>query len=178
MVSRAGAEEFDRFNGRGGKADRFSAAVANGAAADWCELDEGYRRATCHAGLYVIPALIAEAEATGASTEEILRALVLGYEVAARFARAFPPKVLVLHPHASLAAIGAAAGVGALRKLDAALLNSGADFRLYDGGTRPVSPRRGRRTGPQRLARSGGVVRYAGGRVGGVRHRWRTAFAL
>jgi 2-methylcitrate dehydratase PrpD len=124
IVSRAGSDESTIFDGRGGKADRFSAAVANGAAADWCELDEGYRRATCHAGLYVIPALIAEAEATGASTEETLRALVLGYEVATRFARAFPVKMPTLHPHASLAAIGAAAGVGALRGLDAALLNS------------------------------------------------------
>ena len=49
MVSRASSKESTVFNGRGGKADRFSAAVANGAAADWCELDEGYRRATCHA---------------------------------------------------------------------------------------------------------------------------------
>lgn len=124
MIARSGSKESTVFDGRGGRADRFSAAVANGAAADWCELDEGYRRATCHAGLYTIPALIAEAEASGASTEEMLRALVLGYEVAARFARAFPVKMPILHPHASLAAIGAAAGVGALRKLDAKLFNA------------------------------------------------------
>ena len=148
MVSRARSKESTVFNGRGGKADRFSAAVANGAAADWCELDEGYRRATCHAGLYVIPALIAEAEATGASTEETLRALVLGYEVAARFARAFPPKALVLHPHASLAAIGAAAGVGALRKLDAKLLNA-----AVTSASTMVAP------GPYRHAVEGALVR-------------------
>ena len=130
------------------EADRFSAAVANGAAADWCELDEGYRRATCHAGLYVIPALIAEAEATGASTEDTLRALVLGYEVVARFARAFPPKTLVLHPHASLAAIGAAAGVGALRRLDATLLNS-----ALTSASTMVAP------GPYRHAVEGALVR-------------------
>jgi 2-methylcitrate dehydratase PrpD len=148
MVARAGSRESTVFNGRGGKADRFSAAVANGAAADWCELDEGYRRATCHAGLYTIPALIAEAEATGASTEDTLRALVLGYEVAARFARAFPPKTLVLHPHASLAAIGAAAGVGALRRLDAALLNS-----ALTSASTMVAP------GPYRHAVEGALVR-------------------
>lgn len=122
MIARASSTESTIFNGAEGKADRFSAAVANGAAADWCELDEGYRRATCHAGLYTIPALIAEAEATGASTEETLRALVLGYEIVARFARAFPVKLPVLHPHASLAAIGAAAAVGALRRLDSKTL--------------------------------------------------------
>ena len=148
MVSRASSKESTVFNGQGGKADRFSAAVANGAAADWCELDEGYRRATCHAGLYTIPALIAEAEATGASTEETLRALVLGYEVAARFARAFPPKALTLHPHASLAAIGAAAGVSALRKLDAALLNA-----ALTSASTMVAP------GPYRHAVEGALVR-------------------
>jgi 2-methylcitrate dehydratase PrpD len=107
---------------RGGRpmADRFSAAVANGIAADWCELDEGYRRATCHAGLYTIPALIADAEASGATVADVTRALVIGYEIAGRFARAFPFKRLVLHPHASLAAVGAAAGVAALRRHDAA----------------------------------------------------------
>ena len=107
---------------RGGRpmTDRFSAAVANGLAADWCELDEGYRRATCHAGLYTIPALVADAEASGATLADVVRALVIGYEVAGRFARAFPFKKLVLHPHASLAAVGAAAGVAALRRHDAA----------------------------------------------------------
>jgi 2-methylcitrate dehydratase PrpD len=148
MVVRARSDEATVFNGRGGEADRLSAAVANGAAADWCELDEGYRRATCHAGLYVIPALIAEAEATGASTEETLRALVLGYEVVARFARAFPPKTLVLHPHASLAAIGAAAGVGALRRLDASLFNA-----ALTSASTMVAP------GPYRHAVDGALVR-------------------
>lgn len=78
MVDRASSTESTVFDGAGGKAHRFSAAVANAAAADWCELDEGYRRATCHAGLYTITALIAEAEATGAATLDTLRALVLG----------------------------------------------------------------------------------------------------
>ena len=96
VCARPGERSATVFTGGRPKADRFSAAVANGAAADWCELDEGYRRATCHAGLYTIPALIADAEASGATTRGDVRALVLGYEVAARFARAFPFKTLVL----------------------------------------------------------------------------------
>ena len=51
------------FGAAGGRADRYSAAVANAAAGDWCELDEGYRLSSCHAGLYTLPALLAEAEA-------------------------------------------------------------------------------------------------------------------
>ena len=42
--------------------DLFQAQRANAVAADWLELDEGYRVVPCHAGLYVIPALLAEAE--------------------------------------------------------------------------------------------------------------------
>lgn len=73
-------------------------------ACDWRELDEGDRKATCHAGLYTVPALIAEAEASGASVDAMLRALTIGYEVAARFARGFHFRTPVLHPHASVAA--------------------------------------------------------------------------
>ena len=105
------------FNGRGQRLDRYSAATANGSAADWCELDEGYRRVVCHAGLYSVPALLAEAEATGASGKDLLRALVIGYEISARIARTFTWSTLTLHPHGSLAAVGAAASVATLRGL-------------------------------------------------------------
>ena len=54
----------------------------------------------------------------------------------------------------------------------------GADVCLDDGGAGAVSSRRRRRAGAQRVARGGRVVRHAGRRVGGVRHRRRAAFAL
>lgn len=148
LVSGGGPREATVFNGAADKSDRFSAAVANAAAADWCELDEGYRRATCHAGLYTIPALIAEAEASGASTRDMLRGLVLGYEIVARFARAFPPRSLVLHPHASLAAVGAAAAVGTVRRLDAPVL-----LAAVASASTMVAP------GPYRHAVEGALVR-------------------
>ena len=115
----AGAPEATVFNGRGVRLDRYSAALANGTACDWAELDGGYRRVICHAGLYCVPALLAEAEAGGHSTEELLRALVVGYETVARVARTFTFPRLVLHPHGSLAAVGAAASVAALRRMPA-----------------------------------------------------------
>lgn len=117
VAKSAGAPEATVFNARGMRLDRYSAAVANGAASDWCELDEGYRRAICHAGIYCLPALLAEGEAEGAATRELMRALVIGYETAARVARAFSFPNLVLHPHGSLAAVGAAATTAALRRL-------------------------------------------------------------
>ena len=118
LLRRAATPEATVFRGGRPRTDRYSAAVANGAAASWCELDEGYRAVPCHGGLYVLPALWAEAEAEDRTAREMLRALAIGYEVVTRFARAFPFPEQMLHPHATLPAIGAAAGVAALRRLE------------------------------------------------------------
>ncbi|MDM0070633.1 MmgE/PrpD family protein [Variovorax sp. J31P207] len=95
------------------------AAMGNGLAMGWNELDEGYRKAVCHAGLYVLPALLAVGEAENASLQDLLRALALGYETATRVARTWRFPSLKIHPHALLAPVGAAAGVGFLRRLPA-----------------------------------------------------------
>jgi 2-methylcitrate dehydratase PrpD len=99
--------------------DRVGAAVANGMAATWCELDEGYRLAPCHAGACIWPSLVAEAEASSATVADTLRALAIAYEITARFARAFPFAKMSVHPHAAYAAVGAAAGIALLRRLPA-----------------------------------------------------------
>ena len=80
LLRRAAAPEATVFRGGRKRTDRYSAAVANGAAAGWCELDEGYRAVPCHGGLCVLPALWAEAEAEGRTVRELLRALAIGYE--------------------------------------------------------------------------------------------------
>lgn len=119
LVRSAGPAEATVFDGTGARLDRYSAALSNGAGADWCELDGGYRPAVCHAALYCLPALMAEAEAGGATLRDLLVALVAGYETVARFARAFVFPPLVLHPHGGLATVGAAAAVARLRGLGA-----------------------------------------------------------
>jgi 2-methylcitrate dehydratase PrpD len=106
------------FRGGRPRTDRYNAAVANGAAGPWSELDEGSLRVACHSGIYAIPALLAEAEAEGLSSRETLRSLVVAYEVVTRLAMAFSQPSLVLHPHASLSAVGAAAAVAAARRYD------------------------------------------------------------
>jgi len=104
---------------RGGRlrTDRYNAALANGAAAPWNELDGGSRRVPCHAGTYALPALLAEAEAAAMPTREMLRCLVVAYEVVTRIALSFPHPSLHFHPHGYLAAIGAAAAIAAARHL-------------------------------------------------------------
>ncbi|MCG6121265.1 MAG: MmgE/PrpD family protein [Microvirga sp.] len=100
------------------RGDRYSAAAANGMAATWCELDEGFRNAPCHAGAYVIPALLAEAEAGDLTVGQTLTALALSYEIAARCALAFPFSSMSVHPHAAFATIGAAAATAVARGAD------------------------------------------------------------
>ena len=114
-LSRPGGEESTVLNGGRGRTERRNAAVANGMAADWLELDEGYRVTPCHAGLYVIPALLAEAEAANLRFEDMLRALVLGYEFVTRIARSWTPRALTMQSHGRYCAIGAAAGVALAR---------------------------------------------------------------
>jgi len=100
----------------GGTSGRGWAAAVNAVAANWNEVDEGYRPATCHGGLYALPAAMAEVEAQDGSLGQLLVALVVGYEVSTAYARVMPPpKPLLLHPHATLSPVGAAAAVAAAR---------------------------------------------------------------
>ncbi len=119
LAERATLAEATVLNRTAARLDRYAAAAANGLAQTWCELDEGYRLAPAHAGAYILPSLLAEAEATDASTLDLLRALTLGYEIVGRCARAFAFPSTTVHPHAGFGALGAAAGIGLLRGYDA-----------------------------------------------------------
>ncbi|MET0929765.1 MAG: MmgE/PrpD family protein [Aeromicrobium sp.] len=124
----------------GGRGPRDKTAAVNAGAAGWDELDEGYRPATCHGGLYTVPAVIAEAEASGRTVEEVLAAIVVGYEVVTAFARAFPaPRPLVLHPHATLSPIGAAAAVTWLRTGSAERVMAAVDVAVTFSMSGPFS---------------------------------------
>jgi 2-methylcitrate dehydratase PrpD len=117
-------EEATVFRGGRVRTDRLSAAVANAVAANWLELDEGYRTVPCHAGLYVVPALMAEAEIRNLRVDHMLRALVLGYEMVTRIARSWTPKALVMQSHGRYAAVGAAAAVALSRGLNEEMLSA------------------------------------------------------
>ena len=155
LLSTGGAAEATVFRGGRPRTDRYSAAVANGAAANWCELDEGYRKVPCHGGLCVLPALWAEAEAAENTVREMLRALAVGYEAVTRFARAFPFPEPTLHPHATLPAVGAAAGVAAMRRLE-----EGIFLDAITGASTMVAP------GPFNHAVNGALVRNMWAGVG------------
>lgn len=99
--------------------DAQSAALVNAIAGGWNEVDEGYRPATCHAGLYTLPVVMAEVERQQGRVADVFRGLLAGYEVATAYARAFsPPKPFRLHPHATLSTIGAATGLSTVAQGD------------------------------------------------------------
>ena len=98
------------------RTDRWQAASANGLALTWCELDEGFRSATCHAGAYTIPALLAEAEVGQLSVADVLRCLALSYECVTRFATCFRSQTPKVHTHALWSPVGAAAAVSLARR--------------------------------------------------------------
>lgn len=110
----------------GTKADPETAAVVNAVAANWLELDEGYRATPCHAGLYVLPALLACAEADGTPTDTMIATLAIAYELITRVARAFPQQPAVMQSHGRYAALGAAMAVALHRRLTAAQLMDAA----------------------------------------------------
>ncbi len=123
VLARSSFGEATVFCGGRQKTDRFSAAVANAVAADWLELDEGYRKASCHAGLYTVPSLLAHAEATNMGFSDMLRALIVGYEIVTRIARTWPQRELKMQAHGRFAAVGAAATTALARGADAARLH-------------------------------------------------------
>jgi 2-methylcitrate dehydratase PrpD len=103
--------------GRKKKTDPLLAALLNGTAGTWLELDEGNQFARGHAGIHVVPAGLAVGEEKGVSGRDFLTAVVLGYEIACRIGISSKLR-MTMHPHGSWGTIGAAVAVGKLMKLN------------------------------------------------------------
>src|SRR6185503_8272992 len=93
--------------GSGRRAGALDAALLNGTAGTWLELDEGNLFAKGHPGIQVVPAAVALAQELGASGADLLLAVALGYEVSARVSRAAQIRLSV-HPHGTYGVMGAA----------------------------------------------------------------------
>lgn len=104
------------------KVGAINAAIANGMMAHADETDDSHLRSRSHIGCSVVPAALAMAEKKDRSAEDLLRAMVLGYDVAARFNIALglgPISSYSICTHSHGPGIGAAAAAGALAGLDA-----------------------------------------------------------
>lgn len=105
----------------GRKIPAANAAMAMGVMAHSIELDDGHRWGTSHPAVAVIPAVLALGEKLGCSFDEILKAIVIAYDVMLRAARAINPSHLKrgFHSTGTCGPLGAAAGCASLLKLDA-----------------------------------------------------------
>src|SRR5215471_20537642 len=97
----------------------FDAAILNGTAGTWLELDEGNLFAKGHPGIQVVPAAVALAQDLGSSGAELLLAVALGYELSSRVNRAAATR-LAIHPHGTYGVMGAAIAAAKLKHFNAA----------------------------------------------------------
>ncbi len=131
--------------GAGKRAAALDAALLNGTAGTWLELDEGNLYAKGHPGIQVVPGAVALAQEMSCSGAELQLAIALGYELSSRISRAAQVRVSI-HPHGTYGVIGAAIAAGKLKHFDASqmreLINVAATMgmatsrqTLLDGAT-------------------------------------------
>jgi 2-methylcitrate dehydratase PrpD len=104
-----------------------AAALLNGALGHSLDFDDTHSDSSLHPSAPVIPAALAAAELSDASGEELLAAIVIGFEVACRIGMALDPTAHYargFHPTATAGNFGAAAAAGRLMKLDATQMAS------------------------------------------------------
>lgn len=95
-----------------------TAALLMGMISHGVELDDGHRFGTSHPSVAIIPAVLAEGERQKASFEEMLKAVIVGYDCMLRTARAINPSHLRrgFHSTGTCGALGAGAAVASIRK--------------------------------------------------------------
>lgn len=99
----------------GRRATLRAAALINGSAAHAVEFDDIWRNAVYHPGAPVIAAALATAQAQGASGEQFLRGVIVGYEVSTRIGEAvMPSHYKYWHTTGTVGCFGAAAAAATL----------------------------------------------------------------
>ena len=90
-----------------------SEVFLNGFAAHVLELDDGHRHGMIHLGASIVSAVLDAAEKESLKSDDVLRGIVMGYEVAARCARAIQPghKERGYHVSGTCGTLGSAMGI-------------------------------------------------------------------
>lgn len=118
LLEEALAEDLDHGNARlasGRRATLRAAALINGAASHSVEFDDIYRDAGYHPGSPVISAALAAAQARGATGEQFLRGVIVGYEISTRIGEAvMPSHYNYWHTTGTVGSFGAAAAVATI----------------------------------------------------------------
>ncbi|GAA1169660.1 MmgE/PrpD family protein [Pseudonocardia alaniniphila] len=104
----------------GPRASARTAALINATASHTAELDDIFRDGVYHPGSPTVAAALAAAEHSGASGEDFLRAVAVGYEIGDRIAAAIQPAHYTYwHTTGTVGTIGAAAAGAEILGLDA-----------------------------------------------------------
>jgi len=118
QLEQALADELDRGRARlasGRRATLRAAALINGAASHAVEFDDIWRNAVYHPGAPVIAAALAAAQAQDASGEQLLRGVIVGYEISTRIGEAvMPSHYKYWHTTGTVGCFGAAASAATL----------------------------------------------------------------
>ncbi|MEO7741426.1 MAG: MmgE/PrpD family protein [Usitatibacter sp.] len=102
--------------------DSPGAAFVNGTAAHGEDFDDTFEGGPVHAGVVIVPALLAAAERHRIAGTDLLYGIAVGCEVMCRGSLVAPKRIhkAGFHPTAVLGAMGAAAGVAAALRVDEA----------------------------------------------------------
>jgi len=100
--------------------DSAGAAFVNGTAAHGEDFDDTFEGGPVHAGVVIVPALLAAAERHRIAGPDVLYGIAVGCEVLCRGSLVAPKRIhqAGFHPTAVLGAMGAAAGVAAALRVD------------------------------------------------------------
>jgi 2-methylcitrate dehydratase PrpD len=104
-----------------------AAALLNGTLGHSLDFDDTHSDSSLHPSAPVVPAALAAAELVDASGEDLVAAIVIGFEVACRLGMALDPTAHYargFHPTATAGNFGAAAAAGRLFGLDAKAMES------------------------------------------------------
>ena len=109
----------------GAKLSASNAALVNGANTHGLDFDDGHTQGSAHPSGVIFPAALAAAEQYGATPQQLVLAVVLGYDVMVRIAAAMHPTTAQrgFHNTPLAGVFGAAAAVASLLGLDAAQAN-------------------------------------------------------
>ncbi|HEY7385125.1 MAG TPA: MmgE/PrpD family protein [Beijerinckiaceae bacterium] len=109
--------------GAGFLTNALNAALANGIMAHADETDDSHLGGRFHPGCGIVPGALAAAELKGESGANLLKAVILGYDIGTRFNLSLGPRKLYAGGHSTHSVgplFGAAAAAAALLRLDGA----------------------------------------------------------
>lgn len=120
------------------KLNTMGAVTAYGYNINALDIDDGHNMIKGHPGAVLMAGILPVAIEVEASYQELLTALVIGYEVAIRAGLALHKYYGFYHGTGSWGAFGVAAAVARLRKVDRAVLANALGIADYQGPVAPV----------------------------------------